>query len=451
MRLIKEKLIGIGGKIFPKFNQIIFLAGGAGSGKGFLSTNLLGIDAKVIDTDAISGLLSKALVPTGKNKDSTSKFYDKLRDLLRNPNNKQHTPLKEDIYKHAGFKDGVYTGKKENDPWVKYKADIEARISNLEDNNTILDPFNPIASKEFFNPKDPRDVSLRYRFKKSLSSSIEEIPKENLELDDKQIISMVVNAEEGRRPNIIIDTTLSNPSKISETIDRLNKVLVSRGKSEINPEDVSLVWVLAPVTKAIQQNFSRDRSVGLSTLYDTHVNSTMTMKKIFGDPEVFTGGVSKYIDGDIIIIFNNGEDIKFNYEIVNGSPTDHSNSVNYKTWDKIQQGKSVSDKEREKNKSKVGYIDQYCACIVKHRGQEMTPLKDIPNLPIIGGRKGSQPMTVGNLLDLYTMPVILIANDREIDKMMQARKNGKDVTDYSIPRPKNFTENHHGLRLRRIK
>ena len=41
MRLIKEKLIGIGGENFTKFNQIVFLAGGAGSGKGCALQNIL--------------------------------------------------------------------------------------------------------------------------------------------------------------------------------------------------------------------------------------------------------------------------------------------------------------------------------------------------------------------------------------------------------------------------
>ena len=309
MRVVKEKLISIGGKQFPRFNQIIFLAGGAGSGKGFLSRNLLGIEGRVIDTDAISGLLSKALVPSKtSNKEVLSSFFKKLRDLIRNPS-PAHDDLVKDIEKHGGYPDGVYTGKDEDkDPWVLYKAEIEKRISDLEDNNTILADFNPLKSGEFFNHKDARDVSLRYRFKKSLASGIKDIEGRNdLEYDDKQLISMVVNAPEGRRPNIIIDTTLSSPDKIKKTLDTLNMILEKKNKPPIDPKDVSVVWILAPLTKAIQQNFSRDRSVGITTLYDTHVKSTKAMREIFGNPAVFSTDTRNYVDGDIIIIFNNGE------------------------------------------------------------------------------------------------------------------------------------------------
>jgi len=37
----------------PRFNQVVLLAGGAGSGKGFMTGKLLGIDAKTFDVDQI--------------------------------------------------------------------------------------------------------------------------------------------------------------------------------------------------------------------------------------------------------------------------------------------------------------------------------------------------------------------------------------------------------------
>jgi predicted HD phosphohydrolase len=54
---LNEKLITFGGKR-PKFNQIVIMAGGAGSGKGFVQKKLLGIDGKVLDVDAIKELLT---------------------------------------------------------------------------------------------------------------------------------------------------------------------------------------------------------------------------------------------------------------------------------------------------------------------------------------------------------------------------------------------------------
>jgi len=37
----------------PRFNQVVLLAGGAGSGKGFMTNKILGIDAKTFDVDQI--------------------------------------------------------------------------------------------------------------------------------------------------------------------------------------------------------------------------------------------------------------------------------------------------------------------------------------------------------------------------------------------------------------
>jgi hypothetical protein len=52
-QILQEKLITFGGKAYPKFGQVVILAGGAGSGKGFTLSNLLGIEGKVFDVDEI--------------------------------------------------------------------------------------------------------------------------------------------------------------------------------------------------------------------------------------------------------------------------------------------------------------------------------------------------------------------------------------------------------------
>ncbi len=60
---IDEALITFGGKAYPKFGQVVILAGGAGSGKGFVNSNLLGIDGKVFDVDALNGLAIGEVCP----------------------------------------------------------------------------------------------------------------------------------------------------------------------------------------------------------------------------------------------------------------------------------------------------------------------------------------------------------------------------------------------------
>jgi len=48
-----EKLVTFGNKAYPKFGNIVILAGGAGSGKGFVSSNLLGIEGITFDVDKL--------------------------------------------------------------------------------------------------------------------------------------------------------------------------------------------------------------------------------------------------------------------------------------------------------------------------------------------------------------------------------------------------------------
>jgi len=54
-----EKLITFGGKAYPKFGNVVILAGG-GSGKGFIQSQLMGIQGKTFDVDALKSLAVKS-------------------------------------------------------------------------------------------------------------------------------------------------------------------------------------------------------------------------------------------------------------------------------------------------------------------------------------------------------------------------------------------------------
>lgn len=55
--LLNEKLITFGGQAYPKNGQVLILAGGAGSGKGFTLSNLIGLEGKVFDVDNLKKLV----------------------------------------------------------------------------------------------------------------------------------------------------------------------------------------------------------------------------------------------------------------------------------------------------------------------------------------------------------------------------------------------------------
>lgn len=103
---INEKLIIFGGKAYPKFGNIVIMAGGAGSGKGFQLEKLLGIEGKIFDVDALKKLAinsdkfaARIKQETGndiktfdlKNPDNVAKMHEILADVYKLPKNNERT------------------------------------------------------------------------------------------------------------------------------------------------------------------------------------------------------------------------------------------------------------------------------------------------------------------------------------------------------------------------
>ncbi|QDH49212.1 hypothetical protein PHYNN_26 [Pantoea phage Phynn] len=82
---LDEALITFGGRAYPKFGQVVILAGGAGSGKGFTLGKLLGIEGQVMDVDALKGLVMKSNQLAVAIKKKTG--HDVKTMDLRNPDN----------------------------------------------------------------------------------------------------------------------------------------------------------------------------------------------------------------------------------------------------------------------------------------------------------------------------------------------------------------------------
>jgi predicted kinase len=98
---IDEKLITIG-KARPKYNQVVIMAGGAGSGKGFVREKLLGIDGKVFDVDEMKALVTKAekKIPKIKSKVNKALGTDATELSLKDPDN---TSLLHGVLSDLGF------------------------------------------------------------------------------------------------------------------------------------------------------------------------------------------------------------------------------------------------------------------------------------------------------------------------------------------------------------
>ena len=82
-----EKLITFGGQAYPKFGNIVVMAGGAGSGKGFILNKLVGMEGKVFDVDQLKTIAAKTPAIQKRVKDELGVDILALSQDLRNPEN----------------------------------------------------------------------------------------------------------------------------------------------------------------------------------------------------------------------------------------------------------------------------------------------------------------------------------------------------------------------------
>lgn len=99
-RYLQEKLITFGKLAYPKFGTVVIMAGGAGSGKGFVKDKLLGVEGHVFDVDNLKtiaaatpgieakvqkelGISLKDLVKDLKNPENVRKLHEIIGDHLK--------------------------------------------------------------------------------------------------------------------------------------------------------------------------------------------------------------------------------------------------------------------------------------------------------------------------------------------------------------------------------
>lgn len=132
-----EKLITFGGKAYPKFGNIVIMAGGAGSGKGFILDKLVGVEGKVFDVDQLKTLAAKTPAIQKRVKDELGVDILKLSQDLRNPENvgKLHdiigTYLGTDKMKEKLFYRSVLTAPADRKPNIIFDMTFK-ELSKLE-------------------------------------------------------------------------------------------------------------------------------------------------------------------------------------------------------------------------------------------------------------------------------------------------------------------------------
>jgi hypothetical protein len=80
---LMEALITFGGQAYPKFGNVVIMAGGAGSGKGFVKDKLVGIEGKVFDVDELKTLAAKTPIIRRRAKAEFGVDLEKLAKNLK--------------------------------------------------------------------------------------------------------------------------------------------------------------------------------------------------------------------------------------------------------------------------------------------------------------------------------------------------------------------------------
>ncbi len=137
---LDEKLITFAKKAYPKSGHALILAGGAGSGKGFVLDNLIGMEGKKFDVDELKRLVLKAPKIAQKVKDELGQDLSKF-DLTRSGDvSKLHDIVADELNlsnkKMAAFFSTVMTQRPEDKPNVIF--DVTLKDLRKLDNVTRL-------------------------------------------------------------------------------------------------------------------------------------------------------------------------------------------------------------------------------------------------------------------------------------------------------------------------
>lgn len=196
------------------YGNVLFLSGGAGSGKGFVLKNF--IDAsnyKVLDVDE----MKQKVLKIAKNKDYKGRYHE---------------------LKGIG---------------------------------------NFISDEEGFELKNPEHTAKVHEFVKKYGiydQTLEGIAKNKTYL-----------------PNLVFDITGADP----EDFERRLIILRDMG---YNPKNINLIWVLANIDEAWENNLARPRVVPENIFLSVHTGASKTMQRFIN------GSIPRDIDGEFYIILS---------------------------------------------------------------------------------------------------------------------------------------------------
>jgi hypothetical protein len=175
---LSEKLITFAGKAYPRFGQVVILAGGAASGKGYVYDKLIGVEGFKFDVDELKKLAAatptiisrlkkdynidiKSLADNMKNPENVSKLHYVVADVLNLDNRRQQALFRSLLSANAERRPNIIF-----DVTLKdfYKLDkICTQVSQIgydKKNIHIVWIVNDIEVAVRLNKKRPRTVPV---------------------------------------------------------------------------------------------------------------------------------------------------------------------------------------------------------------------------------------------------------------------------------------------------
>lgn len=184
---LTEKLITFAGRAYPKFGNVIIMAGGAGSGKGFVKDKLVGAEGFTFDVDALKTLSARTPALIKKVKDETGVDMTKLSADMRNPDNvsKMHEIIGDylnlDNKRMQAFYTSVLTAAKDRKPNIIFDV-------TLKDLRKLQNITSQVKNLGY----DPKMIHIVW-----VVNDIEVAKKQNAERERMVPVEILVNTHRG--------------------------------------------------------------------------------------------------------------------------------------------------------------------------------------------------------------------------------------------------------------
>ena len=327
-----EKQLNIGNKSsYPRFNNILILAGGAGC---FAGDTLVKTDKgykpiqEVEDGDVVETLNEATGEHEWKVVEDIHMFQPTKQMVRLTLESGETIICSED---HEFYVDGKWVEAKDlsiqkefieyNEPlydlsvegnhnYVVTKSDIvvhnsgkgfaysniigfEGKKFDVDEIKSNMLKYKPKQLSDMFLKQTGRELSS-IDLKNSTDVSVLHQFVSNNKIDDKFIENfLAAQAKLKNKPNIIFDVTLKNTKKLQEISDYVTAV--GYDKSNIH-----VVWIMNKFEVAYEQNKQRARSVSDEIMFTTHTGASLTMKELVANSNKW----SKVANGDYWILFN---------------------------------------------------------------------------------------------------------------------------------------------------